>query len=162
MSGSQFKERVVIPLVVILGTVAGLGFLGMQLLGFSGASSSQAEPAPVSSVSPATVAPTESIEPIPLESIDPATVKRPTVIVLNGTDKVGYAKKIGDNLNFEDWVIESVGNWDGEVPTENTVYYPEGNQAAAQLLAASPTVNGVIAQADATFSQTSLTIVLAK
>lgn len=164
MSGSQLKERVLIPLGVIVGTVAALAFLGTQLLGISGASD---EAAPTVSVSPTEVVPTEVVpsqtpEPLPSESIDPATVERLPVIVLNGTEKVGYAKKVGDNLNFEDWVIQEVGNWTGPALTENTVYYPPGGEASAQLLAQSVNVKGVAVAADITLDQTALTLVLAK
>lgn len=164
MSGSQLKERVLIPLGVIVGTVAALAFLGTQLLGISGATD---EAMPTVSATPTDVAPTDvqpttSAEPLPSESIDPATVERLPVIVLNGTEKVGYAKKVGDNLNFEDWVIQEVGNWTGPALTENTVYYPPGGEAAALLLAQSTNVKGVAIAADATLNQTALTLVLAK
>jgi hypothetical protein len=164
MSGSQLKERVLIPLGVIVGTVAALALLGTQLLGISGASD---EAEPIASVTPTEVAPTDVIpsatpEPLPSESIDPATVERLPVIVLNGTEKVGYAKKVGDNLNFEDWVIQEIGNWTGPALTENTVYYPVGGAAAAQLLAQSENVKGVAVAADATLNQTALTLVLAR
>ena len=164
MSGSQLKERVLIPLGVIVGTVAALAFLGTQLLGISGATD-EAMPtvsATPTDVSPTDVQPTTSAEPLPSESIDPATVERLPVIVLNGTEKVGYAKKVGDNLNFEDWVIQEVGNWTGPALTENTVYYPPGGEAAALLLAQSTNVKGVAIAADATLNQTALTLVLAK
>lgn len=164
MYGSQLKERVLIPLGVIVGTVAALAFLGTQLLGISGATD-EAMPtvsATPTDVEPTDVQPTTSAEPLPSESIDPATVERLPVIVLNGTEKVGYAKKVGDNLNFEDWVIQEVGNWTGPALTENTVYYPPGGEAAALLLAQSTNVKGVAIAADATLNQTALTLVLAK
>lgn len=165
MSGSQLKERVLIPLAVILGTVAVLGLLGTQLLNLSGASDQGLQAATSESPSPSAteVVPSESASASPTASASTtkATARMP-VIVLNGTATAGLAKKVGDNLNFEDWVIEKVGNWTGTALTQTTVYYPAGGQEAAQELANSQYVKGVIAPADATQSQTALTLVIAK
>lgn len=164
MSGSQLKDRVLIPLAVIVGTVLFLGILGKQLLGLSGASDQASEPTPSASPT-ATDMPTSTA--MPSGSAEPSssattTGERFPVIVMNATDKVGYAKKVGDNLNFEDWVIQSVGNWTGVKPTTNTVYYPAGAEAAAAELAKSKYVNGVVAPATVAYDQTALTLVLAK
>ena len=163
MSGSQLKERVLIPLAVILATVGGLALLGTQLLGLSGASDEIAQPTPSvsASASPTDVMPSDSASPDPTGSV-PAEVKRLPVIVLNGTDKVGYAKKVADNLNFEDWVIQEVGNWEGDKFAETMVFYPAGAEAAAQLLADSQYVKGTIAPAEAGLNQSVLTVILAK
>lgn len=163
MSGSQLKERVLIPLAVIVGTVAGLAFLGMQLLGISGASDEVAEASPsaTATVAPTDVTPTDSAQPMPSGS-ETVIGERLPVIVLNGTETAGLAKKVGDNLNFEDWVIQEVGNWTGPAIDQTTVYYPAGAEGIAQELAASQFVKGVIAPADAAFDQSVLTIVLAK
>ena len=157
MAGSQFKQRVLVPLAVIAATVFGLAFLGKQLLGLSGATDSAAMP----SSSPTTVTLTESPTPTPTVSATP-TVARIPVIVLNGTTKAGYAKQIGDALTLENWVINSVGNWDGDKFETNMVFYPAGYEEAAKLLAASANVMGTVVPAEGTFDQTALTVVLAK
>lgn len=164
MSGSQLKERVLIPLAVIFGTVAALAFLGTQLLNLSGASDQAAQVTPSESATPeATPSETASTDASATPSATATvTTNRLPVVVLNGTETAGLAKKVGDNLNFEDWVIEKVGNWEGAALTKNTVYYPEGAQEAAQELANSQYVKGVIEPADASLSQTALTLVIAK
>ena len=157
MASSQFKQRVLVPLAVIAATVFGLAFLGKQLLGLSGATDSAAMP----SSSPSSVTLTQSPIPTPTVSATP-TVARIPVIVLNGTTKAGYAKQIGDALTLENWVINSVGNWDGDKFETNMVFYPAGYQEAANLLAASTNVMGIVVPAEGDFDQTALTVVLAK
>ena len=157
MASSQFKQRVLVPLAVIAATVFGLAFLGKQLLGLSGATDSAAMP----SSSPSSVTLTQSPIPTPTVSATP-TVARIPVIVLNGTTKAGYAKQIGDALTLENWVINSVGNWDGDKFETNMVFYPAGYEEAANLLAASANVMGIVVPAEGDFDQTALTVVLAK
>ncbi len=157
MAGSQFKERVLVPLAVIAATVFGLAFLGKQLLGLSGATDSAAMP----SSSPTTIVLSQTPTPTPTVSVTP-TVARIPVIVLNGTTKAGYAKQIGDALTLENWVISSVGNWDGDKFETNMVFYPAGYEEAANLLAASTNVMGIVVPAEGDFDQTALTVVLAK
>ena len=157
MAGSQFKERVLVPLAVIAATVFGLAFLGKQLLGLSGATDSVAMP----SSSPTTIVLSQTPTPTPTVSATP-TVARIPVIVLNGTTKAGYAKQIGDALTLENWVINSVGNWDGDKFETNMVFYPAGYEEAANLLAASTSIMGIVVPAEGDFDQTALTVVLAK
>ena len=157
MASSQLKQRVLVPLAVIAATVFGLAFLGKQLLGLSGATDSATMP----STSPSSVTLTQSPTPTPTVSATP-TVARIPVIVLNGTTKAGYAKQIGDALTSENWVINSVGNWDGDKFETNMVFYPAGYQEAANLLAASTNVMGIVVPAEGDFDQTALTVVLAK
>lgn len=158
MSGGQLKKRIIVPLIVISGSVAGLAFVGVQLLGLSGANDEITQTMPSISASP-----TETVAaPSPTPTEIPGVVERLPVIVLNGTDRAGYAKQIGDNLVFENWVIQEVGNWDGDLFLQNMVFYPVGYEAAATELALSTNVNGMIAPAEGDFSQTALTVVLAQ
>lgn len=156
MAGSQLKQRVLIPLVVIAAVVFGLAYLGKFLLGVSGASDSSA---PSPSASSVTI--TESPTPTPTATQAP-TVARLPVVVLNGTTKAGYAKQIGEALTAENWIIKSVGNWDGDKIETSLVFYPAGYEEAAKLLAASPSVMGLAVPAEGTIDQTVLTVVLAK
>lgn len=158
MSGGQLKKRIIVPLIVISGSVAGLAFVGVQLLGLSGANDEITQTMPSISASP-----TQTVAaPSPTPTEIPGVVERLPVIVLNGTDRAGYAKQIGDNLVFENWVIQEVGNWDGDLFLQNMVFYPAGYEAAATELALSTNVNGMIAPAEGDFSQTALTVVLAQ
>ena len=158
MSGGQLKKRIIVPLIVISGSVAGLAFVGVQLLGLSGANDEITQTMPSISASP-----TQTVAaPSPTPTEIPGVVERLPVIVLNGTDRAGYAKQIGDNLVFENWVIQEVGNWDGDLFLQNMVFYPAGYEAAATELALSTNVNGMIAPAEGDCSQTALTVVLAQ
>ncbi len=160
MSGSQLRNRVLVPLIVISGSIAGLAFVGVQLLNLSGANDPVTQVMPSASSSPS--AEVASPKPTPTVTQEPGVVERLPVIVLNGTERAGYAKQVGDNLVFENWTIQEVGNWDGELFLQNMVFYPVGYEAAATELALSTNVNGMIAPAEGTFSQTALTVVLAQ
>ena len=158
MAGGQLRNRIIVPLLVISGSVAGLAFVGVQLLGLSGANDEVTQTMPSMSASPM---PT-SATPTPTPTEEPGVVERLPVIVLNGTDKAGYAKQVGDALVLENWTIQEVGNWDGDLFLQNMVFFPAGYEAAATELALSANVNGMIAPAEGDFSQTALTVVLAQ
>jgi hypothetical protein len=151
----SLSQNVFIPLFAMVGILAVLGFGGMSLL--SGGSS---EPAAVPTQSvDGSAAPSQAatIAPLPSVEADPA---RPAVIVLNGTTTAGLASKTGDALSSAGWVIDTVGNWEGDPLEANTVYYGPSAQDFAQQLA--DAVGGQIAEAMPDMSQTSLTLVIAK
>ena len=158
MAGGQLRNRIIVPILVISGSVAGLAFVGVQLLGLSGANDEVTQTMPSMSASPM---PT-SAAPTPTPTEEPGVVERLPVVVLNGTEKAGYAKQVGDALVLENWTIQEVGNWDGDLFLQNMVFFPAGYEAAATELALSASVNGMIAPAEGDFSQTALTVVLAQ
>lgn len=158
MSGGQLRNRIILPLIIISGSVAGLAFVGVQLLGLSGANDEITQTMPSISASPMPTTPS----PTPTVSEAPAVVERLPLIVLNGTDKAGYAKQVSDALVLENWTIQEVSNWDGDIFAQNMIFFPAGYEAAAAELALSPNVNGMIAPAEGDFSQTALTVVLAQ
>ena len=160
MSGSQLKQRVGIPVAIIFGTAALIGFLGMWLLNISGATKQPDLPTPATSET-ASFAPavTETPSATPTQTV---AVTRLPVIVLNGTTTAGLAKKIGDALATENWTIEKVDNYSGAALTVTTVYFPAGSEAAAKELATSAVLGATTAPATATMSQSALTVVLAK
>ncbi len=157
MSGSQMKQRVLTPLIAIAATVLALGLLGQQLLKLSGATDSMGVTAP-SAPAETEAQPSQSASALPVETVAPPA--RFPVSVFNASTKVGYAKQIGDSIKTESWVVQEVGNWEGAAVSKNTVFYPAGQEAAANELAASSFVNGVVAPADAAFNQSVLTLVL--
>ena len=135
MSGGQsFNQRVTIPLVVIFATIGGLFLIGYKLWKFD-PSTPVAEPTISASAAPSwspSALPTDEASAVPTAD----AAGRLPVIVLNGTDTPGLAKKVGDDLHDKNWVIQSVDNWTGEPITQTTVYYPEDAQASAEELAA--------------------------
>ena len=144
MSGSQsFSKRVVIPLLVIVVTVSGLGIVGIKLMGLRSKPVASA-PSPSSSITQ------------PTPSVAPASDL--AVVVLNGTQTPGLARTTADTLAHEGWVIESVGNWTGIAVAASTVYYPSGFESQAQKLADQQ--KAAIAPALATMNQASLTFIV--
>lgn len=134
-----------IVLTVMLVVGAG-GWLGWLVLDDDPATADAAAPAPASSAAttaPATPAPTDSPEPAPEESEqtpapedseEPATDRSATVSVLNNSGIVGAARAFSAKVTTAGWPLGGIGNWTGSIGA-NTVYYPPGLQAQAQLLA---------------------------
>jgi cytoskeletal protein RodZ len=58
------------------------------------------------------------------------------VVVLNQTSRAGLAGQVATRLRGEGWTVPAVGNFRGVVPA-TTVYYPPGQEAAAQAAAES-------------------------
>jgi len=56
------------------------------------------------------------------------------VVVLNQTSRAGLAGEVATRLRGEGWTVPAVGNFRGVVPA-TTVYYPPGQEAAAQTAA---------------------------
>jgi len=136
----NFMDRVVKPLFVMVGTVVVLVSVGYGLFSLKPSSSHSATPH--------------------------ATVTKngiavmPEVIVLNASSTAGLARKRAEELKLQNWTISTIGNWSGPKLTMSTVYYPQGNLAAAKKLA--KTFGGVVAHADSTMSTNSLTYVIIK
>ena len=58
------------------------------------------------------------------------------VVVLNQTSRAGLAGEVATRLRGQGWNVPAVGNFRGVVPA-TTVYYPAGQEAAAQAAAES-------------------------
>jgi hypothetical protein len=58
------------------------------------------------------------------------------VVVLNQTSRAGLAGEVATRLRGQGWTVPAVGNFRGVVPA-TTVYYPLGQEAAAQAAAES-------------------------
>ncbi len=56
------------------------------------------------------------------------------VVVLNQTSRAGRASNVADALRGSGWTVAAVGNFHGTVPA-TTVYYPPGDELAAQTAA---------------------------
>jgi hypothetical protein len=158
MSGPQtFHQKVTIPLAVILATVGGLFLVGTQLMGID--PTPAADEAVVGASAPAA-----TTNPVPAPSGD-ATVDpildvngRLPVIVLNGTETAGLAKSMSDDLHDADWVVEEIGNWEGQPLLETTIFYPADGFSSAEELANQ--TGGTPVEATPDMSQTALTLVI--
>lgn len=146
---------IVLTVLVVIG---GAGWLGWLLVdddpatpGTSAASTSSgreaseapATPSPDASPSPdATAEPSDepSAEATDEPSTDepstdaPAADRSASVSVLNNSGIVGAARTFSVKVAESGWTLAGIGNWTGSIPS-NTVYYPEGLQAQAELLA---------------------------
>jgi hypothetical protein len=87
-----------------------------------------ATPSPTTSP---TASPSASASPTPTR-IPPSQL--PAVSVLNQSGIRGEAARVADALREQGWRINGIGNWVGSVPS-TTVYYPDGQEAAARQLA---------------------------
>ena len=83
---------------------------------------------------------TKASTPPPSEVADQATgreaLREVQVVVLNQTSRSGLAGSVADQLRGKGWTVPAVGNFRGIVPA-TTVYYPVGEEAAAQAAAES-------------------------
>ena len=74
------------------------------------------------------------------EAADKATgqdaLREVQVVVLNQTSRSGLAGSVANQLRGKGWTVPAVGNFRGIVPA-TTVYYPVGQEAAAQAAAES-------------------------
>ena len=173
MSGQQsFQQRVLIPLVVIIGTVGVLAFLGSALMGLGSSSNTASEnPAPVSTESvaalpSATDVATDAATPLASDSASPSASPSAipsgvtAVSVMNGTQTAGLAKSTADKLTASGWIIKEVGNWKGAGLAKSTVFYPADLEADAKKLAKQ--VKADVMEADSTLPQDVLTYVVMK
>ncbi len=83
------------------------------------------------------------------------------VVVLNSTSRQGLAARFQQTLEAKGWDVVAVGNFRGSIPT-TTVYYPLGQQAAAEALEAQFTEVDRVRPAFSGISQTRLTVILAR
>ena len=63
-----------------------------------------------------------------------STLRDVQVVVLNQTSRAGLASQVADVLRADGWTVAAVGNFRGIVPA-TTVYYPPGEELAAQTAA---------------------------
>ena len=63
-----------------------------------------------------------------------STLRDVQVVVLNQTSRAGLASHVADALRGDGWTVAAVGNFHGTVPA-TTVYYPPGEELAAQTAA---------------------------
>jgi hypothetical protein len=81
------------------------------------------------------------------------------VDILNGTHVGGMAARADTTLSRGGWVVALTGNYSQSM-SATTVFYPDGQLAAAQALAAQFTAIGKTAPAPDGVSTTHLTLVL--
>jgi cytoskeletal protein RodZ len=81
------------------------------------------------------------------------------VVVLNQTGRAGLAGQVATRLRGRGWTVPAVGNFRGVVPA-TTVYYPPGQEAAAQAAAESLPTTPRIRPRFGNLSTTRLTVVV--
>lgn len=132
---------IVLTIMLCLG---GAGWLGALLI--DGSDDSSGKPVatkPSISISPEstkkTPKPTKSTTPEPTTPTPSATTTSPAVVreakvsVLNNSSIVGAAKAFSAKVTAAGWTLGGIGNWKGVIDG-NTIYYPPGLQAQAELL----------------------------
>ena len=104
----------------------------------------------------ATATPTEA----PSETSAPVAESFDTeVVVLNQTSRAGLAGEVADRLRAAGWTVPAVGNFRGTVPA-TTVYFPDGEQSAAEALAADLPTEPRVRPRFGNLSTTRLTVVV--
>lgn len=118
-SRQSLSRRVVVPFLVIVLTVCGLGFGGYQLVSmkFDSNSSTQTE-----------------LPNLP-DNGNGSSTSLP-VNVYNATKTSGLARERADYLTSRNWTIKTIGNWSGSKISRSTIFYPKGFRAAALELSA--------------------------
>jgi hypothetical protein len=64
------------------------------------------------------------------------------VVVLNASEEVGLAASVADAAKEAGWTVDEVGDWIYPAVI-NAVYYPEGHQPEAELLADDLGIDGI-------------------
>lgn len=139
------KDKVAVPaawfiVASIVACAGAAGWLGVLLMDPTAASaeadtpvaSSTPTPTPPASTTPSPEASPTTASPTPTE----APVRREsTVSVLNNTGISNLARSYSAQVTAAGWTVSGVGNWRGQIEA-NTVYFPDGLQDQAELLAA--------------------------
>lgn len=125
---------IVLTAMIVIGAA---GWLGWLLLDDDSPSDVTASPSttPAATAPPATPEPTPSATPTPepTASAAPSVEREAPVSVLNNSGIVGAARTFAGKVTEAGWTLSGIGNWTGSIPA-NTVYYPPGLQAQAELL----------------------------
>lgn len=115
---------------------------------------------PPATTAPTTAAPATTTSPVPSVSSSAAATKLP-VDILNSTHVSGLAARAESTLTRGGWTVALTGNYPHST-SATTVFYPAGQLAAAQALAAQFTAIAKMAVAPAGVSTSDLTLVLAQ
>lgn len=128
---------IVLTVMIVIGAAGWLGWLLLDDDSPSGDSTSPSATTPAATTPPPS---TTTPEPTPSETPSPEpTTASPTaereapVSVLNNSGVVGAARTFSGKVTEAGWTLSGIGNWTGSIPA-NTVYYPPGLQAQAELL----------------------------
>jgi hypothetical protein len=114
------------------------------------------------SSTPSTTTPVETTAPpssAEEKTQQPAELRDVEVVVLNQTSRGGLAGSVADVLRAKGWTVPAVGNFRGVVPA-TTVYYPPGEEAAAQATAEDLPTDPRIRPRFGNLSTTRLTVVV--
>ena len=152
-----------LPAVLAVGAIAAVVLL---LIGIFGQPRRPAEDALTAgsrfaTTLPTSTAPTTSPPPTTsAPSTTPATIPETTVIVLNSTDTSGLASRVSAYLGSLGWHVTDPDNF-FPVLEVTTVFFPEGQEAAARLLAAAvPGKADAVSPATPQVPSDALTVVL--
>jgi hypothetical protein len=128
--------------------------------GESSTNTSATASAPATTPSSAVISPSRSAS-VSASATATAAGLAPAVDVLNDSRISGLAASAAKHLRSNAWRIDAVGNWRGssDVPS-TTVFYPDGDKAAAQRLASQYGISRVLPAASG-LSTSNLTLVLA-
>ena len=126
-----------LPAILAVGAIAAVVLLLIGIFGRSpGPSSASPRQTTTTTTATTTTPPTTSAVTTPVETVVTSpTIPDTPVIVLNSTETSGLASRVTDYLAGLGWETGDPDNFAPELD-ETTVYYPEGQEAVARLLAA--------------------------
>ncbi|MBX6370958.1 MAG: LytR C-terminal domain-containing protein [Acidothermus sp.] len=127
----------------------------------SGSSGASARPTPTGLPAGSAAALSPSAVATPTAAASSSSASRPAVVVLNNSRIRGLAADAARRLTAAGWRVDRVGNYSAHILAETTVFYPDGDRAAAEQLAQAFGVRRVEA-ATADMSTTDLTLVLTR
>ena len=127
----------------VVACIAAAGWLGVMLVQPTSATAESSSSTPrateqgTDAPAPTSATPTDpdpTPDPEPTASKEPEVTRESTVSVLNNTGIVNLAKAFSGQVAGAGWTVSGTGNWRGQI-VSNTVYYPDGLQPQAELLA---------------------------
>lgn len=133
---------IVLTAMIVIGAAGWLGWLLLDdddpadvtaTPSAPAATKSSANPSPSATPKPSKTKPTKAKPTKPTPSA-PSVAREAPVAVLNNSGVVGAARAFSGKVTAAGWTLSGIGNWTGSIPA-NTIYYPSGLQAQAELLA---------------------------
>ncbi|HPU13561.1 MAG TPA: LytR C-terminal domain-containing protein [Aeromicrobium sp.] len=162
---SRRWRLIVLPVVwLALGVIGGIVIVNVVDSDPVPAAAPAAKKAVKSKATPATEKPKKTkatSEPTtePTTSQDAEVTRSTSVLVFNQIGIRGLAAQVSAQAQKAGWTIAGTGDWRGSVP-QDTVYFPPGKQAEAELLGADLSINRFMPAVE-NISKTQLTVILA-
>lgn len=163
---ARSERGAVLPSPVVLLSILAVALAAVAFVGTRGDEPVERDISATKAAATPSESPSSSSPPVVKEPVKKKPRKKPVdrgahaVVVFNNTSITGLAGRVSEKVTAAGWKVSAADNWYGTVPA-TTVYYPQGQKAAAQQLALDLGVARVQpADVDSDMSSTSLTLIL--